>query len=192
VNRIKKIMLGGLFFGSTALLCFGGYRVYDRHYLSSDLKRTLVAAVDPSASENDLVAYIRDARLQVRTTRDREVFTSFQDSYRLLKDVSEMRSRRLSDAMHSLRSMAAGDSMVEKLIEIRSEYWRSNIPVPKSLLEEIAKALNDEKAKETRDAELRDLEEKRADAEEKKGRALYAEVRTALGLPPLPSGTDGK
>ena len=61
VGVLAVILVGG---------CFGGYQLYQRHYLSSGMKRTLTAAMDPSATESDIRTYIRDARLQVHTSRD--------------------------------------------------------------------------------------------------------------------------
>jgi hypothetical protein len=70
------------------LACVGSCRLYQRRYLSSDIKPTLKAAMDPAATEADVMAYIRDARLQVRTEKDAEVLQNFQTCVQLAEDAS--------------------------------------------------------------------------------------------------------
>jgi len=70
---------------------FGGWHLYQNH-LSSDLKRTLIAGVDPNANEADVHVYIRDARLQVRTKKDQTTFDKLVRVMQLAKDASDMRS----------------------------------------------------------------------------------------------------
>jgi hypothetical protein len=155
------------------------------HYLSSDLKRTLTAAMDDTSTQSDLAEYIRIARLQVRTGRDAGVLKKFQQSFQLAKDSSEIQSRHFSEALKSIGSISSRDSNVDKLIDIQSEYLKSRIPVPKSLTDQIEQAIKDEKEQRKRDEEINDMEDKRAEDERKQARALYIEVRGILGLPPL-------
>jgi predicted Zn-dependent protease len=51
----------------------GIYRHYQANHISSDLRRTLTAAVDPRCSMNDELTYLRDARAQVRSLRDAQL-----------------------------------------------------------------------------------------------------------------------
>lgn len=44
--------------------------------------------MDPAATEADVMAYIRDARLQVRTEKDAEVLQNFQTCVQLAEDAS--------------------------------------------------------------------------------------------------------
>jgi hypothetical protein len=60
-------------------VCYGSFRLYENH-LSSTLKRTLLASMDSSASENDIRSYLRDARLQVRTQKDAVVLQELEDA----------------------------------------------------------------------------------------------------------------
>lgn len=65
-----------------ALLVIGivGYELYDRYYMSRDLRRSLLAICDSHTTWADEQQYIREARLQVKTARDHEVFDSFQSA----------------------------------------------------------------------------------------------------------------
>src|SRR5258708_20733840 len=45
--------------------------------VSSDFRRTMTAAVDPSSTIEDLVTYARQARVQVRTNQDALIFKKF-------------------------------------------------------------------------------------------------------------------
>jgi uncharacterized protein YydD (DUF2326 family) len=82
--------------------------------------------------------------------------------------------------------MTSGNSFFDRLIEIRSQYWRDKIPVPKSLIAQIDQASKDQRASEKRAAELHELEQKRANEEEQTAKELYKQLRTELGLPPPP------
>jgi hypothetical protein len=83
MGRTSKATGFGLLLVIIGLACFGSYRLYQRRYLSSDIKRTLKAAVDPAATEADVMAYIRDARLQVHTEKDAEVLQNFETCVQL-------------------------------------------------------------------------------------------------------------
>lgn len=148
------------------------------------MKRTLTAAMDPAASEGDILAYIRDARLQIETKKDAEVLQKFQMVVQLTKDSSEINSRLFSEAMRSLESMASGDeySTFDRLVNLRSQHK----PVPKDLEAQMDQALADVEARHKHEKEINDGEEKRAKDEANTAKDLYKEVRLELGLPPLP------
>lgn len=61
---------------------YGSWRLYQGH-ISTDLRRTLIAAADPTSSNTDVHAYLRRARLQIRTNRDAEVFGKLATSVQL-------------------------------------------------------------------------------------------------------------
>jgi hypothetical protein len=169
--------------------CFGGYQLYQRRYLSSNMKRTLTAAMDPSATESDIRTYIRDARLQIHTRKDAEILQKFQTVVQLAKNSTETNTRLFNEAMHSLGSYREDYSTFDKLVELRSEYWRSHIPVPKSLQAQMDQALADVKARHKQELEIHDAEQKRADDEGNIAKKLYGELRSELGVPPLPGMT---
>jgi hypothetical protein len=93
MSTTLKALIFGVSIGIIGLGCFGGYVLYQRHYLSSDIRRSLTAAMDPTATESDVLTYIRDARLQVRTERDRETLEKFETCVQLAKDASEIDQR---------------------------------------------------------------------------------------------------
>jgi hypothetical protein len=99
MSKALKAAIFGLFIALIGLCCFGGYRLYQRHYLSSDMKRTLTAAMDQTASENDIEAYIREARLQVHTGRDTAILEKFETCVQLGKDASEIERRLWKDIL---------------------------------------------------------------------------------------------
>jgi hypothetical protein len=84
--------------------------------------------------------------------------------------------------------MTTGDdySTFNKLVELRSEYWKSHIAVPKTLQTQIGQALEDIKTRHKQEQQEYDFEKARAKAEEDTAKKLYNEVRSELGLPLLP------
>lgn len=57
--------------------------------LSADLKQTLLAAADPTSTDADVRSYIRTARVQVRTQRDRTVFDKLVKFVELQDDIAK-------------------------------------------------------------------------------------------------------
>jgi len=141
MSRARKGAIPGIAIVVIGFGCFGGYELYEKRYLSSDLRRTLTAAMDPAATNGDIMAYVRDARLQIRTMKDAAVFQKFEECVQLSEDSNEINSRLFNDSMTALQSLNSTDSLVSKLVEIRSEYWREHIPVPKILQTQIDQAL---------------------------------------------------
>jgi hypothetical protein len=189
LNGIFKPTLYGSAIAVIVCGSFGGYQLYQRHHLSSDLKRTLTAAMDSSATEEDVSTYLRDARLQVRTRKDAEILQKFQKAVHLAEDSSQITARLFNETFRSLHSLAAGEpeaySTVNKLIEIRSQYWAAHKPVPKNLQTQIHQALVDGQARRKQESQEQDEEQKRADNESKTAKRLYNDVRSELGWPPL-------
>ena len=166
---------------------FGGYVLYERHYLSSGLKRTLTAAMDASALENDVMTYLRDARLQVNTTRDAEVLEQLETCIQLAKDSREISDRHLNRAMQSLSNTTDELRTFNSLVDLRSKYWGAHMPVPKNLQALIDEEAQNIKTRRKQDEELYAIEEKRASDESNTANRLYKEVRAELGLTPLPA-----
>lgn len=164
---------------------FYAYQFYQGHHLSSDLRRTLTAGMDPSATEADEHVYIRDARLQIRTRKDAMVLNQFETCFRLFKDAEETNSRLLNDSLQSLHNLTSDNNDFNRLIEMRSEYWREHVPVPKDLQARIDQFVVDEKARHKQEDEVAQAERKRVDEEEATARKLYTELRSELGLPPV-------
>lgn len=164
--------------------------MYQRCYLSSDLKRTLIAAMDPAVTENDIMAYIHEARLQVRTRKDAEVLQKFQTAIQLAKDASEIDSRLFKERMQSIDSILSRNTPFDKLVNVAKQYQDSGIPIPKDLLAKIDQASIDAKTDRNQQRGVWDAEEQREKEETTTAKALYKEVRSDLGLPPLP-GTEG-
>jgi len=185
MSRTSKAAIFGLLIAIIGFGCFGGYQLYQRRYISSDLKRTLLAAMDPTTSESDILVYIRDARLQVRTRKDAEILQKFQTCVQLGRDSSEINSRLMKEYFEDLGSMVSQNSSFNKLVALRSEYWAAHLPVPKDLLTRMDQAIADEKARQKRQKETWEAEEKRAKEEQATAQKLYKEVRAELGLPPL-------
>lgn len=63
------------------------YTSYDRHHLSTDLKQTLVEAAYPSNTFDQIDAYLHEARLQIRTQKDREVYGKFYEAVRIAENI---------------------------------------------------------------------------------------------------------
>jgi capsule polysaccharide export protein KpsE/RkpR len=102
MSKSLKSATLGLFVAVIGFGCFGGYQLYQWRYLSSDIKRTLTAAMDPLASENDVMAYVRDARLQVHTQKDAEILEKVETCTFSAKDASEIEARLLKQLTNQL------------------------------------------------------------------------------------------
>ncbi len=56
------------------------YEMCDHYYMSHDLRRSLMAVSHSHTTWVDEQLYMREARVQVRTAHDREVFEAFQSA----------------------------------------------------------------------------------------------------------------
>jgi hypothetical protein len=62
-----------------------GYRYYDQHCLSAEVKRTLKAVMDPAASKAEVLSYMRAVHLQVRTQKDVAVVSRLESAFQLAR-----------------------------------------------------------------------------------------------------------
>jgi hypothetical protein len=72
--------------------------------VSSDFKRVMTAAVDPTSTVADVRAYIRDARIQIRTTQDSLLFAKLL----LATDLSEKARKDAETIDEDLADLARG------------------------------------------------------------------------------------
>ncbi len=137
----------------------GAWRIYERH-LSADLRRTLMAAADPDCSEADLRAYIREARLQRRTEKDRAVVEELEQAVALAADAEQQDAEYWQD-------WRAG--MQESLgpVDVPQAEWDAH--------------LRREKADDAAADKALQLEKSDAVA----AKQFFAKFRADLGLPPL-------
>jgi hypothetical protein len=180
---MKKIMVVAVMLILVGGAGAGGYYFYNTRCLSSDLRRTLTAAMDPSASENDILAYLRDARLQVRTKKDTEVLKKFQGAIDNAQSAQEIRNRQWQKTLDSMRNM--NNTPADKLSAIAGQYRQENLPVPEALSKEIHDAYEEQIKQIQSDREEDKGESQLADLEEATARKLIGELRATLGLPPL-------
>jgi len=172
MNKSLKVAIFAILIAVVGLSCIGGYQLYQRRYLSPDLKRTLTAALDPSATEGDILVYIRDARLQVRTNKDAEVLQKFQTCIRLAKDASELNNQVFQETLSSI-----GDGL--KCIGLPHSTQRE--------IDDILRCDKEQLAETKRKQELHSAMDARAKSEGSAAKTLYGEVRMELGLRPLPA-----
>jgi hypothetical protein len=169
VRRWKWPISIGICFVSIAVLAFAAYGVYQSH-LSSDLKRVLTAALDPTASMADVRVYQRDARLAVRTQKDREVDAKFEKLFALAEEnCDEEESSMKSDQEASHESLRAVHT-----------YQDTGTAAPKSTMQEMDAAVD--AARKSFDGYLACEEKINKNREGSSG--LVADLRTALSLPP--------
>jgi hypothetical protein len=167
----RWVIASGLIVGLT-LSALGGWVLYQNH-LSGDLRVSLVAASDPTASEADILSYLRTARLQIRTKKDGEMFAKFEQIYQLLTDANEIQSRQMQELTARLRSSSDDPCMK----------FSSDAAEERRFIERCDSYSEDRK----RMREISDMETERAKSEEAQGKKLYTEFRKELGLAPLPS-----
>jgi hypothetical protein len=67
-----------------AALALVGHRLYE-HHLTEPVKKLLVAALDPHASDLDAMEYVREARLLVETRMDRKILEKYEDASATLR-----------------------------------------------------------------------------------------------------------
>ena len=75
-------------------------------------------------------------------------------------------------------------SNFDKLVELRSEYWRDHVPVPANLMKAMEAALANEEASIKANAEGYDADFKLEKTEGDLARSLSQQLRLDLGLPP--------
>jgi len=102
-------------FGSAVVLagvgCVGGHRQYQRH-ISAEVKRTLTAAMDTSATVAEDLEYINNARLQARTRKDSEVIQRFEKAVRYAQIADEL----MNQATVSLSATLQGRVHLEQAV----------------------------------------------------------------------------
>ena len=147
---------------------YGGRRLYE-HHLSSDLRQTLVAAADPSASLDDVQAYVRDGRLQVRTERDRAELAKLVKLVQLQEDSEQLFVNLKGDIAGGPCPQLEQLEQLEQLdsSEVTSSYGRN-----------LATECKD-------NMRLLEEEQKQVNNDTKEFNRLFGELRADLGLPPL-------
>jgi len=156
---------------------FSGYHIYQTHHLSSDLKRTLTAAMDPHNMNIDVQGYLHDAELQIRTKRDAEVVAKFKEIQQI--DLREkLRHQKLMDRMRDMNQ-----EPLDNLMRLEESYRQKHMPVPQDLKDTIDQAtkswkdgLAERKYQDSR--EYREAADDEANREE-----LVAQICADLGCP---------
>jgi hypothetical protein len=159
-------------------LIYGGCRLYQTH-LSSDLRGTLIAAADPTASDAELHAYLRRARFQVRTERDAEIFEKIATAVQLSDGD---RKQVLLDAQR-MADFATWDSKESSVCRqmIRTGMKKLAFPKARVVREQCKKQLAADKAERQWEQAQRAVYQKNMD----RAQALFRDFRNELGLPPV-------
>jgi hypothetical protein len=160
---------------------FLGYYLYQRH-LSSDLKRILVAAMDPHCSVADVQQYLHAARPLVRTKRDWDVLAQTQKAFEMAVDAQQTSDEYLQYLQQTLDDGVTRQSAFWKLEQIEEQYRSEGLRVPADLKAQEAEALKEEK-RESDEWKQRDND---ADREQAEAGKLFNQVRADIGMPPLP------
>ncbi len=145
MRRGVALAVAGAVLASVCLAGFLGYYLY-QHHLSSDLKRTLVAAMDPHCSVADVQQYLHAARPLVRTKRDAEVLAQTQEAFEMAADAQQTAQFLQQNPLQMLKQVWGA--------ELGEETWKMQ-----------------------NDAE---------DREQVEATKLFNQVRSELGMPPLP------
>jgi len=83
---MSKVSKALLLLMAILISALGAY-AYDRHHLSADLKQTLIEASYPSNTFDQIDTYLHEARLQVHTRKDQEVYGKFFQAVRLAEGI---------------------------------------------------------------------------------------------------------
>jgi hypothetical protein len=151
IVKLPTFALAGL----TAVL--GGYRVYDTHYLSSDVRGFLRVCVDPTATTGDQSLYLQKAQTHIHTTKDSDSVQKVEQARRLFDSAMEMIRGEHQETNHWLMSNLATGRTISQ-----------------------AELSTIEKQDET-NTEARDV---LSNGALKASDELYDEVRATMGLPP--------
>ena len=132
-------MKRGIVIGLVCLVLLGlagalvGRRWYENHP-SAQFKRTILAMLDPTAKPSDIMAYLREARLAVRTRKDSDILAKTE-----MATVLAGRADELNDQV--MKSIAGGPYRFTgdfyRTVKIASEYQRSGLVVPSDLKREL-------------------------------------------------------
>jgi hypothetical protein len=159
---------------------YAAYNYYNNHHVSSDLKRTLTAAMDPANKDSDIESYMHDARVQVRTKKDSELIGKMNQ----LLAIAAAQEQRYENTMERIRK--SGEKRpVAKMIEIENEYRADHLPVPAKLKDQITTELKEERAEFDQQIKDDEADAIRAKKQESDAERLVAEIRHDLGLPPI-------
>lgn len=81
----RTVVLVAMILALLAVGGFFGYRWYDAHHISSDLRRILLAVMDSNATDADRAQYMREARLTIRTHKDEIVLGELEQAVHILE-----------------------------------------------------------------------------------------------------------
>lgn len=160
---------------AACLAGLAGYHLYQRH-LSSNLKRTLVAAMDPHCSIADVQQYLHAARPLVRTKRDAEVLAQTQKAFEMAVAAQQTMDEY---RQYTLRNL--NDTLQDATNKLEEYQGMSAAQVKEAIkedeqIEKEKKQLSDEWDRDNDDAVK----------EQAEAGKLFNQVRAELGMPPLP------
>jgi hypothetical protein len=184
---MKRVLSVGIVAVLLSGVSFAAYKVYDNIHISSDLKRVLIAANDKLNSDADIKAYVHQAKPLIKTKRDQEVEGKFQEAVSLAESSTEISNRLMEETLSSISEKTDEcDKSFYDLIDLENRYRADGIRVPQDLVDEIHQANKEVKPCIERRDQQREADEKAAKEQLKQARKLLGEVRSELGLPPLP------
>jgi len=172
----------GIFLVLLAGLGYAGYRHYDRTRLSSGLRQTLIAAVDPSSTDSDVLIDLGNARSQIYTTRDAEVEARFERVLQLAQIASDANQRIRARS----KAASAASANLDKYLAMQKQYQLRNMEVPQNLKDYIQRAAQKQKEAQQKLDPTLELDRKLAEDDSAEARNLLQQLRGDLGLPPLP------
>jgi hypothetical protein len=134
-----------------------GYRVYDTHRLSSDVRGFLRVCVDPTATIDDQRSYLRKAQVHIHTARDADAVQKVEQAERLFDSATQM---------------------------IRGEHKEKQLRLISNLATGRTTSQTEQSAIEKQDETYTEARETLANGALKASEELYTEVRATMGLPP--------
>lgn len=159
---ISFLVLGGI----------GSWEWYNHSYLSGDLRRTLVAAVDPQDSNNDVLIYLRIARLQVKTQRDQTLFDKLKKMVFLSQEADKLNKEWWDNSLDTNTDYACR--------ELEYAYYASE-----SEKARLRKICINEIDEDKLISELNKTLLSKQEVDEKQIKQIYTELRSDLDLEPV-------
>ncbi len=175
----------GIFTLLVLIVLFFACRFYNLRHLSSGVKLSLAAAMNPSNTDADIATYLHEARIEVVTRRDAE-------EVRLLERLIDI-SQFQADHYHAFLLMMSGDDEAGKaersfkfVTHLEAQYREQGTPIPDNLRRERKQSLEDWKHAIAQRREQQKADQRRLVEEECEANRIIEQLQADLKL--LPSG----
>ena len=177
----KRLAAAGIVSLLLLIILLFAYRFYDHHHLSSGVRLTLAAAMNPGNTDAEIASYMHEARIEVATHRDTE-------EVRLLERLIDI-SQFQADHYRAFLLMMSGDDETGKaersyefVNQVEAQYREQGTPIPDNLRREHKQRLEDWKQAIAQRTEQQEADQRRLNEEESEANRIIERLRVDLKL----------